>query len=218
MCSIISFINKIYKKKDIVYNTPIMKLIVGLGNIGKEYANTRHNIGFMVADKIAEKHALTFNKEEREANWAEFRIGGEKIILIKPTTYMNESGRAVGAYAHFYGIEPENIAIIQDDMDLPVGTIRIRKKGSSGGHNGIKSIQSHLGTETFPRFKIGIGHPQHEQQVVIDHVLHRFQGEDKTAIDNAVANMAEAVEAWLTDDIENVMNKFNTKKDKKKEN
>lgn len=197
-----------------LYNKTIMKLIVGLGNIGKEYAGTRHNIGFMVADKIAEQHSLTFNKEIRDANWAEFRLGAEKIILIKPTTYMNESGKAVGAYARFYGIEPADIAIIQDDMDLPVGTIRIRKKGSSGGHNGIKSIQNHLGTDEFPRFKIGIGHPKHEQQVVIDHVLHRFQGDDKMAIDQAVATMAEAVETWLTEDIEKVMNKFNTKKEK----
>lgn len=198
-----------------LYNKTIMKLIVGLGNIGKEYAGTRHNIGFMVADKIAERYALTFNKEIRDANWTEFRLGAEKIILIKPTTYMNESGKAVGAYARFYNIEPKDIAIVQDDMDLPVGTIRIRKKGSSGGHNGIKSIQSHLGTDEFPRFKIGIGHPKHEQQVVIDHVLHRFQGDDKVSIDQAVTSMAEAVETWLTEDIEKVMNKFNTKKEKK---
>ena len=198
-----------------LYNKTIMKLIVGLGNIGKEYAGTRHNIGFMVADKIAERYALTFNKEIRDANWTEFRLGAEKIILIKPTTYMNESGKAVGAYARFYNIGPKDIAVVQDDMDLPVGTIRIRKKGSSGGHNGIKSIQSHLGTDEFPRFKIGIGHPKHEQQVVIDHVLHRFQGDDKVAIDQAVTSMAEAVETWLTEDIEKVMNKFNTKKEKK---
>ena len=191
-----------------------MKLIVGLGNIGKEYSQTRHNVGFMVADKIAGKFCCTFGKEERHALTAEFRLDGEKILILKPTTYMNESGQAVGEYARFYGIAPEDIAVIHDDMDLELGQLRIRKKGSSGGHNGIKSIQNHLGTGVFPRFKIGIGHPKHEQQVVIDHVLHRFQGDDKTAIENAVDKMAEAVEYWLTEDIEIVMNKFNTKKEK----
>ncbi len=191
-----------------------MKLIVGLGNIGKEYNNTRHNIGFMVADVFVAKHNITFNKTEKNAEMAEFRLNGEKIIIIKPTTYMNESGLAVGEYARFYNIDTKDIAVVQDDMDLPVGFVRIRKNGSSGGHNGIKSIQSHLGTDQFPRFKIGIGHPPHEQQIVIDHVLHKFQGDDKALIEKAVQTMAEAVDNWLTQDIELVMNKFNFKKQK----
>ena len=192
-----------------------MKLIVGLGNIGREYENTRHNIGFMVVDELAKRLGVTFGKEDRSAYYAEYRAP-EKILIIKPTTYMNLSGIAVGAYANFYHIDPEDIAVIQDDMDLPVGHLRIRRKGSAGGHNGIKSITEHLGTEEYPRFKIGIGHPDRNNKAVINHVLRQFQGEDKAAIDTAVKAMAEALEQWLKDgDLNAVMTKYNTKKAKK---
>ena len=123
-----------------------MKLIVGLGNIGKEYENTRHNIGFMVVDELAKRWGVSFNRTDKNAMFAEHRAP-EKIMLIKPTTYMNLSGIAVGAYANYYNLGNEEIAVIQDDLDLPVGQLRIRKKGSAGGHNGIKSIQEHLGTD-----------------------------------------------------------------------
>ena len=192
-----------------------MKLIVGLGNIGQEYENTRHNIGFMVVDELAKRLGVTFGKEDRSAYCAEYRAP-EKILIIKPTTYMNLSGIAVGAYANFYHIDPEDIAVIQDDMDLPVGHLRIRRKGSAGGHNGIKSITEHLGTEEYPRFKIGIGHPDRNNKAVINHVLHQFQGEDKAAIEAAVKAMAEALELWIReDDLNAVMTKYNTKKAKK---
>lgn len=192
-----------------------MKLIVGLGNIGREYENTRHNIGFMVVDELAKRLGVTFGKEDRNAYCAEYRAP-EKILIIKPTTYMNLSGIAVGNYANFYHIDPEDIAVIQDDLDLPVGHLRIRRKGSAGGHNGIKSITEHLGTEEYPRFKIGIGHPERNNKAVINHVLHQFQGEDKTAIEAAVKAMAEALEQWLKDgDLNAVMTKYNTKKAKK---
>ena len=192
-----------------------MKLIVGLGNIGREYENTRHNIGFMVVDELAKRLGVTFGKEDRSAYCAEYRAP-EKILIIKPTTYMNLSGIAVGAYANFYHIAPEDIAVIQDDMDLPVGHLRIRRKGSAGGHNGIKSITEHLGTEEYPRFKIGIGHPNRNNKAVINHVLHQFQGEDKAAIEAAVKAMAEALELWIReDDLNAVMTKYNTKKAKK---
>ena len=192
-----------------------MKLIVGLGNIGREYENTRHNIGFMVVDELAKRLGVTFGKEDRSAYCAEYRAP-EKILIIKPTTYMNLSGIAVGAYANFYHIAPKDIAVIQDDMDLPVGHLRIRRKGSAGGHNGIKSITEHLGTEEYPRFKIGIGHPDRNNKAVINHVLHQFQGEDKAAIEAAVKAMAEALELWLREgDLNAVMTKYNTKKAKK---
>ena len=192
-----------------------MKLIVGLGNIGREYENTRHNIGFMVVDELAKRLGVTFGKEDRSAYCAEYRAP-EKILIIKPTTYMNLSGIAVGAYANFYHIAPEDIAVIQDDMDLPVGHLRIRRKGSAGGHNGIKSITEHLGTEEYPRFKIGIGHPDRNNKAVINHVLHQFQGEDKAAIEAAVKAMAEALELWIREgDLNAVMTKYNTKKAKK---
>ena len=192
-----------------------MKLIVGLGNIGREYENTRHNIGFMVVDELAKRLGVTFGKEDRSAYYAEYRAP-EKILIIKPTTYMNLSGIAVGAYANFYHIAPEDIAVIQDDMDLPVGHLRIRRKGSAGGHNGIKSITEHLGTEEYPRFKIGIGHPDRNNKAVINHVLHQFQSEDKAAIEAAVKAMAEALELWLREgDLNAVMTKYNTKRAKK---
>lgn len=188
-----------------------MKIIAGLGNIGREYENTRHNIGFMVADELARRWNLDSGwRTNRDAEYVEYRMP-EKVILLKPTTYMNLSGNAVGAWAHFYNVDPEDVAIIHDDMDLPVGSLRIRKKGSSGGHNGIKSIISCLGTDQFPRFRVGIGHPAHAQQAVISHVLQRFQGEDKETIDEAVSRMADALELWLKGDIDKVMQRYNTK-------
>ena len=193
-----------------------MKLIVGLGNIGKEYEGTRHNIGFMVADELAKRWGITTWKNERSAMCAEYRIP-EKVFLIKPTTYMNLSGEAVGAFANFYNIDPEDIAVIQDDLDLPCGKLRIRRKGSAGGHNGIKSIQQHLGTGDFPRFKIGIGHPERDASAVIGHVLHRFGKEEQPLIEEAVKQMADAVELWLKGDMDAVMQAYNTKKEKKKD-
>lgn len=191
-----------------------MKLIVGLGNIGKEYANTRHNIGFMVADELARRWGVSFGKEDRSATCAEYRAP-EKIFIIKPTTYMNLSGFAVSAYANFYHIDPEDIAVIQDDMDMPVGQLRVRRKGSAGGHNGIKHITEQLGTDAFPRFKVGIGHPERNNKAVISHVLHPFQGEEKTAIEEAVKEMADAIELWVKEGIEPVMQGYNKKKPKK---
>lgn len=193
-----------------------MKLIVGLGNIGKEYEGTRHNIGFMVADELAKRWGITTWKNERSAMCAEYRIP-EKVFLIKPTTYMNLSGEAVGAFANFYNIDPEDIAVIQDDLDLPCGKLRIRRKGSAGGHNGIKSIQQHLGTGDFPRFKIGIGHPERNASAVIGHVLHSFGKEEQPLIEEAVKQMADAVELWLKGDMDAVMQEYNTKKEKKKD-
>lgn len=191
-----------------------MKLIVGLGNIGKEYENTRHNIGFMVVDELARRWGVSFNKTDRNAMYAEYRAP-EKILLLKPTTYMNLSGVAVGAYANFYNVAAEDIAVIQDDMDMPCGQLRIRRKGSAGGHNGIKSVQEHLGTSEFPRFKIGIGHPQRDSKAVINHVLHAFQGEEKALVEEAVKQMADALERWIKEDIDLVMQDYNKKAAKK---
>ncbi len=192
-----------------------MKLIVGLGNIGKEYENTRHNIGFMVADELAKCWGITNWKNERNAMCAEYRTP-EKVFLIKPTTYMNLSGEAAGAFANFYNIAPEDIAVIQDDLDLPCGQLRVRRKGSAGGHNGIKSIQQHLGTGDFPRFKIGIGHPARNASAVIGHVLHRFGKDEQPLIEEAVSKMADAIELWLKGDMEAVMQEYNKKPPKNK--
>lgn len=187
-----------------------MRLIVGLGNVGREYADTRHNIGFMVVDELARRWNTAFSREDRGAHCAEYRAP-EKVLLLKPTTFMNLSGSAVGAYANFYHIDPQNIAVIQDDLDLPVGKLRIRRKGSAGGHNGIRSIAEHLGTAEFPRFKVGIGHPHRSGGAVISHVLHPFRKEEKELIEKSVKLMADAVEAWLRTDIEQVMQNYNKK-------
>lgn len=189
-----------------------MKLVVALGNIGKEYEGTRHNIGFMTADVLADrwKEQSGWRKADN-AFYLERRMP-EKCFLIKPTTYMNSSGAAVADFANFYHIAPEDILVVQDDMDLPVGTLRIRRKGSSGGHNGLKSIERAIGSQAYPRIKVGIGHPVHQEQAVISHVLHSFQGEDKAKIQEAVKAAADAVEKWLAGaEISDLMQEFNKK-------
>ena len=188
-----------------------MKLIVGLGNIGKDYAATRHNIGFMVADELARRWQLSFDRQARHAYYAESFLP-HRVLLIKPTTYMNLSGVAVGEWAAFYHLLPEDIAVIQDDLDLPVGRLRVRRKGSAGGHRGVESVIEHLGSGDFPRFKIGIGHPARQEAAVISHVLHPFQGEDKELIAKAVAELADAIELYLAEGIEAAMQKYNAKK------
>ena len=194
-----------------------MYLIAGLGNPGKQYEATRHNMGFDTIDCLVEKHNIPQGGVKFNAMYGKSIIGGEKAILMKPLSYMNLSGEAVGAFANFYNIDPEDIAVIQDDLDLPCGKLRIRRKGSAGGHNGIKSIQQHLGTGDFPRFKIGIGHPERNASAVIGHVLHRFGKEEQPLIEEAVKQMADAVELWLKGDMDAVMQEYNTKKEKKKE-
>ncbi|KRN27317.1 aminoacyl-tRNA hydrolase [Liquorilactobacillus mali] len=187
-----------------------MKLIVGLGNIGKEYDGTRHNVGFMVLDELAKREGISFNKVKNEATLADFMFKGEKIILAKPLTYMNESGRSVRPLMDFYKIPVEDVIIIHDDMDLPVGHLRLRQKGSAGGHNGIKSLISHLGTQEFKRIKIGIDHPQ--RMSVVDWVLSRFTKEQQNQLESGINEALEALDNWIdTDDFMGTMNKYNHK-------
>ena len=185
-----------------------MKLIAGLGNIGVKLVNSRHNIGFMVANELVRRWEATW-RPERLAFYSEAYKYGDKILIIKPTTYMNLSGQAVAHYAGYFGIMPENIAVIQDDMDLPGGKLRIKKKGSSGGHNGIKSIIAELGASDFSRFKIGIGHPINREDAVLRHVLSGFEQQEVPLINAALQKTADAVECWLIEGIEQAMNKFN---------
>ena len=184
-----------------------MKLIVGLGNIGKEYEGTRHNIGFMVADELAKRWGITTWKNERSAMCAEHRIP-EKVFLIKPTTYMNLSGEAVGAFANFYNIDPEDIAVIQDDLDLPCGKLRIRRKGSAGGHNGIKSIISALGQE-FPRVKIGVGERPRPEYDLADWVLSRFTAQEWAAVTARFDDVCNAVSMIMKGQLSAAQNKYN---------
>jgi peptidyl-tRNA hydrolase, PTH1 family len=187
-----------------------MKLIVGLGNIGREYANTRHNIGFMVADALAQRWGENTWRQADNATYVEHRAP-EKVYLIKPTTFMNLSGIAVSDFTNFYHIEPADVLVIQDDLDLPCGQLRIRRKGSSGGHNGLKSIERHLGTQEYPRIKIGISHPTRDEDAVVEHVLQQFSTFEQEAIQEAVEKAADAVEMWLHEDMNKVMQEFNKK-------
>lgn len=192
-----------------------MKLIVGLGNPGSEYANTKHNVGFMLADALAEKLNITSWKEKDNALVADAYIGAEKVIIAKPQTYMNNSGEAVAPLMNWYKLEPEELIVIHDDMDIPAGTIRIRKKGSAGGHNGIKSILALVGNENFSRVRIGIGRPL-PKWTVVNHVLAPFTAEDAPKIKEAIEYLVPALECMVKEGTDVAMNKFNPKKQKKK--
>ena len=192
-----------------------MKMFAGLGNPGAEYAATRHNVGFMLADALAARWNASGWRTKQDALVSEARLGAEKILLVKPLTYMNESGRAVGPLLSWYKLAPEDLIVAHDDMDLPVGTIRLRKKGSAGGHNGMKSILYHVQDENFPRVRIGVGHPIHGREQVIRHVLSPFSGEDAQKIHEAIEYLLPAVECILTEGIDLAMNKYNPKKVKK---
>ncbi len=193
-----------------------MKIIAGLGNPGTEYAKTRHNAGFMLMDALAEKLGEDSWREKYDALVLESRIGAEKVLLVKPLTYMNESGRAIGALMNWYKLETEDLIVAHDDMDIPVGTIRIRKKGSAGGHNGIKSILTHVEDENFARIRIGIGRPL-PGWTVVKHVLAAFPEEDVPKVREAVKSLVPAVECMVTEGVDLAMNRFNSRKTKKQE-
>ena len=190
-----------------------MKLIAGLGNPGKEYAQSKHNIGFMLLDALAARWQEDAWREKESALALETRFAGEKVLLVKPLTYMNESGRAVGSLLSWYKLSPEDLLVIHDDLDLPMGTVRIRGKGGSGGHNGMKSVIAHVGSENFPRIRIGIGRPKGERTVVA-HVLSGFSQEEQEKIAESVNYLLPAVECILTDSVDNAMNRFNPRKGK----
>ena len=184
-------------------------LVVGLGNPGAKFENTRHNIGFMVADQLAEELRIPVQKLKFKALTNTAELGGQKILLMKPVTFMNLSGEAVRPAADFYKVPPDHILVISDDTALPAGKLRIRKGGSAGGHNGLKSIIQHLGTDQFPRLRIGVGEKPHPDYDMADWVLGKFQGEDKKAVDEAVKRAAQAVECILSQGLDKGMNRFN---------
>ena len=188
---------------------PVSWIVVGLGNPGSKYENTRHNVGFLVADALAEAAGEPIRKAKHHALTATAVIGGQGVLLMKPTTYMNLSGEAVGDAARFYKIPADHILVISDDTDLPLGKLRLRKSGSAGGHNGLKSIIQHLGTDQFPRLKVGVGGKPHPDYDMADWVLGQLKGDDKKVMDEAVKRAASAVETFLKDGIDKAMNKFN---------
>lgn len=185
-----------------------MKMIVGLGNIGQEYAGTRHNVGFMVIDELAAQNNVTINHVQGDALTATAHIDGERVLLVKPTTYMNESGRAVRQLMDYYKVSRDELMIIQDDMDMELGRLRFRAKGSAGGHNGIKSVIAHVGGQDFKRLKLGIGHPT--KMTVVNWVLSQFSAPERITFDETVMKAVKGLQEWiLTDDFNQVMNRYN---------
>lgn len=184
-------------------------LLVGLGNPGTQYENTRHNVGFLVADELAERQNAPIQRLKFKALTNLLTISGEKVLVMKPVTYMNLSGEAVGEAARFYKLPPERVLVISDDVSLPVGKLRIRKGGSAGGHNGLKSIIQHLGTDQFPRIKVGVGQKPHPDYDMADWVLSKFAGEDLKTITEAIRKAADAVECLIQEGPDKAMNRFN---------
>lgn len=185
-------------------------IIVGLGNPGKEYEKTRHNAGFMAVDKIIEKFGATNKKVKNKAEICDCKIAGKSVLMVKPQTYMNLSGEAVGPLSKYFKVAAENVFVIFDDISLPVGNLRLRKKGSAGGHNGIKSLISHLGGENFPRLKIGVGAKPHPDADLKNHVLGGIPKEQLPDFEKSLNNTVLAVEEMLKNGIESAMNKFNS--------
>ncbi|BAB03787.1 aminoacyl-tRNA hydrolase [Halalkalibacterium halodurans] len=185
-----------------------MKLIVGLGNPGAKYDGTRHNVGFDVVDAVARRLNIEIKQSKANGLYGEGRIDGEKIFLLKPQTFMNRSGESVRPFLEYYNMEVEDLLVIYDDLDLPVGKIRLRQKGSAGGHNGMKSLIAHLGTSDFKRIRVGVDRPA-PGETVVQHVLGRYRPEEKDAISEAIDLSAEAAEAFTKKPFLEVMNTFN---------
>ena len=190
-----------------------MKLIVGLGNPGPGYSGNRHNVGFMCVNHFAKVHGLHFDKKKANSRVAEGQVGGISVVLARPQTYMNESGKAVNALMRKLRIGLDDVIVVHDDLDLPLGRIRIRKGGSSGGHKGVQSIIAEAGGADFVRVRVGIGRPSsqiQDRRDVIDFVLTNFLGETRSVIEKTVPRVAEALECLLSDGLTAAMNVFNT--------
>ena len=188
----------------------IMKVIAGLGNPGAKYAGTRHNIGFSVMEELAERHGIRLTAGKYRGRDGSGFIGGVKVLLVQPQTFMNESGACVGPLLNYYHLTAEDLIVVCDDIALDTGRIRIRKSGSAGGHNGMKSIISHVGTQDFVRVRVGAGKAP-EQGDVVNHVLGHFAAEELPVMREAVKHAADAVEVMLSDGVDTAMNRFNVK-------
>lgn len=185
-----------------------MKLIVGLGNPGPKYENTRHNVGFMVIDQLSKKFSIPLAETKFKGIYGYKVVNGEKLFLLKPLIYMNLSGESMKPLMDYYKISVEDIVVIYDDLDLPVGKIRLRQKGSHGGHNGIRSIIAHLGTSDFNRIRVGIDRPE-KGMSISNYVLANFGKEEMLEMERAIERTSEACERWLEKDFLQVMNEFN---------
>ena len=184
-------------------------LLVGLGNPGTQYAATRHNMGFLTVDLLAEKAGAKLSKVKFKSAYDILPFAGCKCLVMKPQTYMNLSGESVGEAARFYKIPADHVLVISDDVSLPAGKLRIRGGGSAGGHNGLKNIIQHLGTDRFPRIKVGVGSPRPGEHDMVDWVMGKPMGEDRTAVEDALDRAGEAAKALITEGIDRAMNRFN---------
>lgn len=185
-----------------------MKLVAGLGNPGAKYRGTRHNVGFDVVDVLAARHGVTFDAAPVDALEGRWRTDGDGVVLVKPTTFMNASGEAIGGLCRYYRIAVPDVLIVCDDVNLPLGRLRARATGTEGGHNGLRSVAQHLGTIEYARLRIGVGRGD-ERRDLADHVLSRFEPEEQTGVNDAIDRSADAVEAWVLHGLAYVMNTFN---------
>jgi PTH1 family peptidyl-tRNA hydrolase len=195
------------RQQDAKDESRVRKLIVGLGNPGVQYAQSRHNVGFLALDRFAEPHHLTFSRRRFNALLAEGAIQDQRVLLAKPQTFMNLSGNAVGRLISFYRIPFRDIIVVYDDLDLPLGRMRLRERGSAGGHHGMESIIAAVGHGDFARLRIGIGRPPSREDV--EHVLGTFTRAEESIVKEVLARAVEALDVWLIAGLENAMNRFN---------
>ena len=184
-------------------------IIVFLGNPGAKYNGTRHNAGFMAADAMSDELKVSINKMRFKALTATVSIGGEKVLLMKPQTYMNLSGEAVGQAVKFYKVNPDHVIVVSDEVAIPIGKLRIRKGGSAGGHNGLKNIIQHLGTDQFPRMRMGVGAAPHPDYDMADWVLSTFKNQDAETMAELAKKVSAALQSYITDGADRAMNKYN---------
>lgn len=187
---------------------PLTHIVVGLGNVGQEYDKTRHNAGFMAIDEFAKKHGAKIDRAKFHALVTEADVAGKRVLLMKPTTFMNNSGVAIAEAASFYKIPADRVIVLHDEISFDPGVIRIRRKGSAGGHNGLKSIIAHLGSDEFPRIKIGVGKKPSPDYDLVDFVLGRFSQADLETLANKSADISAAIELMLDGKTEEAMNKY----------
>lgn len=205
MGNIFDLFKKIEQPRD---TSPVEYIVAGLGNIGKQYEKTRHNAGFLAIDAMAEKLGVKIDRVKFHSTVAEATVSGKRVLLMKPTTLMNNSGVAIGEAAAFYKIPPERVIVLVDDISLAPGVIRIRRRGSAGGHNGLKSIIAHLSSEEFPRIKIGVGQKPSPDYDLVNWVLGVFSGEDMAKLASRHADVAAGVSEIVAGNIDGAMNKY----------
>ena len=211
MSNIFDIFKKLEAEKKSTEILPVSHIIVGLGNMGREYDNTRHNIGFCAIDYIAGRCGVNINRGKFDALVADTTIAGKRVLLMKPQTYMNASGKAVSPAASFYKVKPENIIVLSDDVNLDVGRMRVRKNGSDGGQKGLRSIIETMGTSEFPRIRIGVGKKPHPDYNLADWVLGNFSPADKTLISELYPTIFEGVEKILSGDVDGAIQLCNSK-------